>query len=117
MDDLLPEGALEFFNSPEQVAERAKIEQEILQNEYNRHHEMMTKAARLASLIDQFYDFLEGPHKNLDIGIEHFQRIFVEFQCLEVYRPLYDALIERNAPGDAETARQVQEIYWSTIAY
>jgi len=117
MEDLLSPGALADYNSPEQVAERAKIEQQILQNKYNHHKEMMDEVARYDTLIDQFSHFLEGPDKNLDIGIEHFERIFLEFQCLEVYKPLYDALIERNAQGDAERARQVQRIYFSTITY
>jgi len=117
MDDLLSPGALADYNSPEQVAERENIKQQILENEYNREQEMRNKWLDLATSIDQFSHFLEGPDKNLDIGIEHFERIFLEFQCLEVYKPLYDALIERNAPGDAERARQVQRIYFSTITY
>ena len=78
---------------------------------------MMNKVARCDTLINQFSHFLEGPDKNLDIAIQHFEEIFLEFQCLEVYKPLYDALIERNTPGDAERAREVQRIYFSTITY
>lgn len=117
MEDLLPEGALEEFHSPEQVAERAYIEEQILRNKYNHDQETRNKWLDLANSVDQFYQFLEGPDKNLDIGIEHFERIFLEFQCLEVYKPLYDALIERNDMGDTERARQVQQIYFSTITY
>jgi len=117
MDDLLPEGAFADWNSPENVAQRAADQQQLLNIRTNQIIEIHKNFLKCQNLIEQFYHFLEGPYKNLDIGIGHFEIIFLEFQCLEVYKPLYDALIERNAVGDAERARKVQQIYWSTIAY
>ena len=70
------------------------------------------------NFLEDNYHFLEnGPTKNLDKGIEIFSKFYLKFQCLGVYKPLYDALIERGLPGDAEKAHQVQQIYFSTITY
>ena len=107
--DLLPQDALEEWNSPQQVAKRAKIKQQIQENEHNRHHEMMKELKRRDSLIGQFSQFLEGPQKNLDIGIEHFERIYLEFKDIYVLGPLVKALRERNGQGDAQRAFEIQD--------
>jgi hypothetical protein len=109
MDDLLPKGALEKWNSREQVAERANIKQQIQENEHNRDQERMKELKRRDSLISQFSQFLEGPQKNLDIGIEHFERIYLEFKDIYVFGPLVKALRERNGQGDAQRASEIQE--------
>ena len=66
---------------------------------------------------DNYHLFENGPTKNLDKGIEIFSKFYKKFQCLEIYDPLYLALIEREGPGDTERAHEISKIYCSTITY
>jgi hypothetical protein len=84
-------------------------EKKLRMMKHNREQEMRENTQRCARLIEQFLPFLEGPRKDLNKGILHFEEIYTEFSDKDVFVPLIKALKERKAVGDRERAKEIEE--------
>jgi hypothetical protein len=103
MDNLL-----ENDNDYPEIDLNAQMER-LAQMKHNSNLEMMENIKRRDALIEQFSHLLEGPLKDLNLAIIHFEEIYNEFSDIYVFGPLVRALKERKAPGDLQRAREIQE--------
>ena len=98
--------------------QRAAAKQLALSIKHPQIRKMDLDILEINDFVEDNYHLLQnGPTKNLDKGIEIFSKFYKKFQCLEIYDPLYLALIEREGPGDAKKALEISKIYCSTITY
>ena len=98
--------------------QRAAAKQQALSIKHPQIRKMDLDILEINDFVEDNYHLLQnGPTKNLDKGIEIFSKFYKKFQCLEIYDPLYLALIEREGPGDAKKAREISKIYCSTITF
>ena len=87
------------------------------QRKYNSQQEEMEKIKRRDASIEQFSHFLEGPRKDLNLAIIHFEEIYSEFSDIFVFVPLVKALKEREAPGDRQRAREIEEDHGVVVPF